>query len=165
MQLRDTGLGFGIVTIVLHWIGAGVLIGFYTLDLMRVVEWLPFAGQETWWRWFAACTVLLFVFRLVWRYLWYLPLPLPGVAPLASLAARGVAIGLLLSGVVLPLLGWVEFYWRPEGATGSFVVVLHRVGLVAAILCFSLHVGGGLRQQFILRNQALSRILGARVDV
>ncbi len=162
MQWRDTGLGFGIVTIILHWLGAITVIAFYVLDAARIGGWQDIAGL---WAPFAVCTAVLCAFRLFWRYLWYLPLPLPGVAPLTVMVARAVAIALLLSGLILPLLGWLEFHWRPEGMAGGMVRLLHRLGLLAAILGLALHVAGALRQQFVLRNRALSRLLGARVDL
>ncbi len=162
MQWRDTGLGFGIVTIILHWIGAGALITFYVLDAARLGGW---TAAETCWPVVALAAAGISAFRLFWRYLWHHPLPLPGVAPLSVLLARAVAIALLLSGVILPLLGWAEFYRGPEGVAGGTLRLLHRLGLLAAILGLALHVAGGLRQQFMLRNRALSRLLGARVEL
>lgn len=162
MQWRDTGLGFGMVTIILHWVGAVTVITFYVLDTARIGGWQDTTGL---WPPVAASTAVLCAFRLFWRYLWYLPLPLPGVTPLAVMVTRAVDLALLLSGVILPLLGWLEFHWDPEGMAGSMIRLLHRLGLLAAILGLALHVSGGLRQQFVLRNRALSRLLGARVDL
>jgi cytochrome b561 len=53
-------------------------------------------------------TSALSLFRLIWRYRHRHPMPLGGLPPVQVLAARGVAVGLLVGGVVLPILCWLN---------------------------------------------------------
>jgi len=177
-QIRDTGLGFGVVTILLHWLGAALFIAYIALDLLGVGR-----GEARVMRVHLALGLaifILFAFRLFWRLGHYHPLPLGAVSPIAVIAARGVALGLLLAGIVLPLLEWVGIWssggavaffevfvlpapFAPDATVARVAVVLRWLGIGAATLGFLFHAFGAFKHHFILKDDTLRRMLGKHV--
>ncbi len=180
MQIRDTGLGFGIVTIALHWAGAALILGYLALYFLAAAtgEAGPAAIRAS-----LGITVLaVFAFRLFWRLRHYHPLPLGAVSPIGVMAARGLALGLLLAGVVLPPVEWIMI-WSAGGAVGFFDLFslpalvgpnaavarvagfLYRVGVYALSVGIALHILAALKHQFVLRDDTLKRMLGKHVEL
>ncbi len=180
MQVRDTGLGFGVVTIILHWIGAALVIGYVTLDLLVSVT--SDAGLSRIHISLGLVVFLLFTFRLFWRLNHYHPLPIGAVSPIEVIFSRGVALGLLLAGVLLPPIEWI-MVWSAGGVVTFFDLfalpplvgqdpaiarianVLHWLGTYAFALGITLHVLAALKHHFVLKNDTLKRMLGKHVEL
>lgn len=177
-QIRDTGLGFGVVTLVLHWLGAVLFIGYITLDLPGI-GW----GGARMTRVHLALGLVIFVlfaFRLVWRFSHYHPLPLGAVSPIAVIAARGIALGLLLAGIVLPPLEWIGVWssggavaffeifalpapFAPDAAVARAAAILRLLGTGAATLGVLFHAFGAFKHHVILKDDTVRRMLGKHV--
>ncbi len=164
MQMRDTGLGFGLVTIVSHWIGALLLPGFLIGSFAAL--W-SFGGG--WAARVAPLVALFFAFRLWWRLVHYHPLPLGGAKPVSVLVGRGVQLGMLLAGVVLPLMFlWLKSIGAGQGSLGAWGTVLwvfYHLGALAFGLGWLLHLYGAYTHHVVFKDGTLLRLWGRHVDV
>ena len=184
MQIRDTGLGYGIVTLIMHWIGAIAMISTVLVGLY--LSWIA-TDKESSDMLFIHASVgsaifLLSSFRVYWRWRHYQPLPLGAVSPIAVMIARAIAMGLLLAGVMLPLIGWfavytsarsVEifgFYLLPSLAMpmeplAGVVMFFHQLGAYVFIAGLLLHIFGGLKHHIVMKDKTLTRMLGEKVEL
>ncbi len=182
MKIRDTGLSYGIVTIFNHWIGALLMPGFVLLSVAYIgfsenVQTEKLRVLTT----IASLVFILSVFRIYWRIRCFHPVPLSGIAPVAVLVSRCVAVGLLLAGVILPLLLWMllsasgqGFYFMslrladvvsPGREATEFLQLLYMAGIASFIFGLSLHLTGVFKHQFIIRDKTLARLFGARAEI
>ena len=182
MQIKDTGLGFGLVTIISHWTGAIVMLGFVAMSFST----LGLEGAQLLARYQITASLgflcfCLFFFRLYWRLKHYHPLPLGGAAPIEVLVGRGVALGLLLAGIILPLIFWgylcakgidvkifaisIPAIWQPGPAAASSLPVLFWLGISAFTLGFLLHLFGAIKHQFIRKDDAVLRLMGKKIEL
>ncbi len=182
MKLGDTGLGFGMVTIVCHWTGVFVLPGFLILSLATLAgEAEPDPARLELLTTLGFVSALLFSFRMYWRLKQYHPMPLGGAKPVEVIVGRCVAFGLLLAGVVLPLILWAALsaegeafrvlgltfprIW-PIGPVAAFsLMALFWLGALAFTLGLLLHLFGAFRHQVILKDDAVLRMMGKDVEV
>jgi len=182
MQIKDTGLGFGLVTIFSHWTGAVLMLGFVAV----IFSTLGLEGEQLLARYQMTASVgflcfCLFSFRLYWRLKNYHPLPLGAATPIEILAGRGIAFGLLLAGIVLPVIFWaylsargidlrvfsISFpvIWQP-GPTAAFTFsVLLWLGISAFTLGFLLHLFAAIKHQFITKDDAILRLMGKKIEL
>ncbi len=182
MQMKDTGLGFGLVTIVSHWTGAILMLGFVAMSFST----LGLEGTQLLARYETAASVgflcfCLFSFRIYWRLKHHHPLPLGGATPIEVLVGRGVAFGLLLAGVILPLIFWaylsargvdvkvftISFpaLWQPGPTAALSLSVLFWLGITAFTLGFLLHLFGAIKHQFITKDDAMLRLMGKKIEL
>lgn len=160
MRIRDTGLDYGIVTMLCHWLGALALPAFLALSLAAL-----WGGSEKLATALAAPGLIvmgLFAFRLYWRLSSYQPLPLGDARPVAVLVGRGVALGMLLAGVVLP---GMHIWLATAEAPALAVLILYHLGIAAFLGGFALHLYGAYRHQFISRDASLARLFGRKVEL
>ncbi|MGO1118494.1 cytochrome b/b6 domain-containing protein [Rhodovibrionaceae bacterium A322] len=182
MQFRDTALGFGLVTMINHWLGA-LLLPLFALLCFSTVFLSEEAKADRW----ASCLSLglplavFFAFRLFWRFRHHHPLPLGSPSPLAVMVGRAIAIGLLLAGVILPLLLWLKLsaeglsplvfeihlptLLAPSLSLALVLSLLFWAGLCAFSLGFLLHLSAALKHQFILQDNAIARLLGKTIEL
>lgn len=163
MKLRDSGLHFGFFSVVGHWGGAillaAFLIGASASELSDAK--LNFTQDVTFW--ISLLTAPVFAFRLYWRVTNFHPAPLGGPNPAQVLAGRGVALGMLLAGVVLPTLFLSKEFVTP--GSSWWLTPLFWLG-VACFLCgFALHLYGAFTHQFVLKDDSLKRLMGHKVDL
>lgn len=164
MPVRDSGLGFGLVSLAGHWVGASLMLLFIGICLSSLA--LDGPAQDA--RLAAALpvgTLCLVVsgFRIFWRLKHPWPMPLTSTSPAKVLAGRGVAFGLLLAGVILPLLLWAMH--AAAGNWGLVLAGLFWVGIVAFVLGFLLHLYAALTHQFVQKDSSLARMLGKKIDL
>lgn len=182
MQIKDTGLAFGAVTIICHWTGAMLLPGFLLLAMVTFSgEGAPAAGELANVTTLAFLCLLLFSFRIYWRLKHYHPMPLGGAKPVEVIIGRCVAFGLLVAGVVLPLILWAALsasglpftvfgltfpsIWS-QGETASLLLtVLFWMGVTAFTLGFLLHLFGAYKHQIVLKDDAVFRLMGKRIEL
>jgi cytochrome b561 len=185
MQWRDNGMGFAPLTLVLHWLQALVVAALLLMWLALALGAVP-PGQAP--DVLAARNLLgVLVFVLsAWR-LWARlssvhPLPVGTPNPIEIIVGRTNAAALLLAGVLLPVAAWlsqaaagiaVPLPWGlylaalpgPSPALHRVVDVLFAVGASAAAAGLALHLFGALKNHYVLRNDALWRMLGRKVEL
>lgn len=185
MQWRDNGMGFAPVTLVLHWVQALVVVALLLLWLgLASGAVVPQRAASV----LAARNLLgVVVFVLsAWR-LWARlssvhPLPVGTPNPVEIIVSRTNAVALLLAGVLLPVAAWLSqaaagravplpggWYLpalaQPSPVLHQVVDVLFAVGASAAAAGLALHLFGALKNHFVLRNDALWRMLGRKVEL
>lgn len=173
MRTRDTGLHYGLVTITCHWIGAVLMLAFITATFVASDA----AGRDLAMG-LGLLTAPLYAFRLYWRLTNYNPAPLGGTNPAQVLVGQGVVLGMLLAGVVLPILFWakeagggaqVHAFTLPlpsyAAEPWSLLTPLFWLGVTAFLLGFGLHLFGVYTHQFVLKDETLNRLLGKAVKL
>ena len=184
MQLRDNGLRFSPITIALHWIVAALLISILMLgigialasddaartELARVQNLL------------GAVLFLISLYRFWARVSSYHPLPVGTPNPMEVIISRSVAVGLALAMVLLPIAAWLSKSAGGEviGLPGGFAIpaitppnaqvklvvdVLFKIGATAFLAGLALHMFGAFKSHFLLKNDALKRMLGKHVEL
>ncbi|WP_186068098.1 cytochrome b [Burkholderia gladioli] len=184
MQIRDNGLAFSPITLVLHWLVVALLLAIVLLGLARW-QAIDASLQGELARWQNLLGLLLFllsIYRLRRRLGAWHPLPVGTPNPVELIASRGVAVALALAMVLLPLAVWLtraaagEASVLPGGwalplpfaaSAGVHAVLgwLLRIGATAFFAGLALHVFGALKNHFVLRNDALRRMLGKHVEL
>jgi len=166
MKLKDNGLRFGAVTVFSHWLGAAILISFSVGVILTTATGSDAIRAFT-------LTIGLFsagvhVFRMYWRLRNYHPAPLGGANPAQVLVGRGVAFGMLLAGIILPVMFKIkEGNWQQEFLNSQewWFVPLFWVGFTCFLLGLLLHLYGAFTHVFTLKDDSLKRILGLPVDL
>lgn len=173
MQWRDTGLGFGAITIVLHWVGATLVVAFAAI---AVAGLLADAGGGPKSLGLGVAASAISAFRILWRALHHHPLPVAPAAPVTLLLHRAVALALLLAGAVLPWLYFALLSAGPElglpgwaAALGWLPVWLTRLLFWLGIVLFAgaatLHAGAAVFGALKGGDRSLARMLGAKVEL
>jgi len=183
MQIRDTGMGYGVITLVIHWVAAAAIFGVIIFGLVM-------GRQETEVEksqliiFHASAGVIVFclcLFRMYWRWRYFQPLPLGPASPIEVMVARVMALVLLFAGVAMPLIGWVavsasgtsiELFGTyqlpaivdPGERLAAVTSFLHRLGAYAFIAGLLLHMFGGFKHHFILKDKTLVRMFGVKVE-
>jgi superoxide oxidase len=184
MQLHDTGLRFGIITLVLHWVSATLIGGilYFGLTAARMADGPERLQQLRLHSAFGALIFVLACYRLHARMHTYHPLPLGTQSPIEVIIGRLVAVGLLVAACIIPVVGWIamttsgitvmlfELMQLPapfgrNPAIAETTIVLHWVGAYAFMAGLLLHVFGAFKHHFILKNDTLKRILGKHVEL
>ena len=178
MRLRNDPRGYGLVSVLLHWSMAALVIGLYALgkvivDLDYDDPWY-LKGPE-WHLGLGALTALLLVIRLLWR----LTNPRPGIMgrpwerqvalwvhrSFYVLIAAIVISGYLITtadGKPLSVFGWVEIpatlhnYPNQEDSAGG----VHAWLADGLIMLAVMHGLAALKHHFIDRDATLLRMLG-----
>lgn len=188
MALRDTVVGWGIVTRTLHWVLAGVILfqiglGVWTANFVpNLFDRSELTQLHKSWGVVAFGLVLT---RLFWRTAnsWRRP-PLPPGTPgwqrRAAMASHGL---LYLLMVAMPLSGWILVSASPVGHSlgiqsrffgwfalpdpigrASYAIehaagAVHVLGAIGLGLVVSLHVAAAFRHQFRDRDGVLTRMI------
>lgn len=165
MQLRDTGLHFGLVTVIAHWLGAALVLSFAAGVLWEAIAGATAIRNVTFF--IGGLTACLHFFRLVWRLRSYHPAPLGGANPAQVLVGRGVALGMLLAGIVLPVM-----FWLKESDTSAsriaeawWIAPLFWLGFSCFLLGLLLHLLGVYTHVFKHKDDTLKRMVGVPVDL
>ncbi len=184
MQLRDHGLGFSPITLVLHWVGAILVFSIIVIEAARhglaaeavSIELIQFEN--------ALGLALFFVsaYRLWARLTSFHPLPCGAPNPVEVIISRSVALALTLAGVLLPIAAWLsrsaggEVIGLPGGlvlppmvspnsAVKQVVDILFNIGASAFLAGLALHIFGAMKNHLILKNDALRRMFGKKVEL
>ncbi|MEP9325138.1 cytochrome b/b6 domain-containing protein [Paraburkholderia phymatum] len=179
-QWRDSGLGFSPVTIALHWLVAVLVLAIIALEIVL---------------WFSPGTALASVLNLLGTILfpvslyrfwarvtsWH-PLPVGTPNPVEVIVSRSVATSLALAMVLLPIAAWlaksaagqlvelpggwiIPSPMRPDAQAAHVFEGLFRIGATPFLLGLALHIFGACKNHFVLKNDALKRMLGKRVEL
>ncbi|MGO1461391.1 MAG: cytochrome b [Marinobacter sp.] len=179
MQVSNTSAGFGLMTIVIHWVAAVAVfglfaLGFWMVDLTYYSEWYQRAPDIH-----RSVGVLLFglmVFRLLWRWVCTSPRPLAGHKRwevVSALIAHGFMYALIFVAIVsgflistadgssVSVFGWFDV----PSVTGQVKRLEDTAGLVhywstwALVALALLHSAAALKHHFIDRDNTLRRML------
>lgn len=178
MKIKNTGNQYGIITVVIHWLMAVLIIGLIILGLYMVR--IPISPQKLklygWHKEFGILVLALAMIRLGWRIGNITP-TLPNTIPYwQQQAARGAHWAFYFFMVTVPLTGWMmsSIAGLPVSFFGLFVLPdlvspnenyrilyseIHEwlsYGLLATIC---LHTGAALKHHFINKDDILRRML------
>jgi cytochrome b561 len=178
-MLKDSKSGYGLITIILHWVCALLIIFLFGLGVyMRSLDYYSpwyHRGPEI----HIAIGLLVFLLmslRLLWRSRSQSPKPLPTISKNNQLAATAVKIALYLSVFIICITGYLITTAEGKGADffelfsvpASIELSAHNVdragfihkylawGLIALAL---LHAAAALFHHFVKRDKTLVRML------
>lgn len=182
MQIRDNGLRYSPITIILHWVSVIGLLALFVFEVMigndkssskALVEAQNLTGLIV----FVAA-----IYRLWARMKSYHPLPVGTPNPIEVIISRSVAFALVLATVLLPIAIWGGRAAEgvsvslPGGVTLPMVLsqsstlkvvvdVLFNIGSSAFLAGLALHIFGAFKNHFLLKNDTLKRMLGKQVEL
>ena len=188
MQLRDNGLRFSPVTIVLHWLVAALLFTIIGLGIARsgavagALACEPAAALERWQNLSGTVLFVLSLYRFWARVTSWHPLPVGTPNPVEVIVSRSVATSLALAMVLLPIAVWLSrsaagqamplpggFFMpmpiAPNATVKAVVDMLFNLGATAFLAGLALHIFGACKNHFILKNAALKRMLSKHVEL
>lgn len=176
MLLKNTKTHFGMITILLHWLMAFLLIGLLAMGIYMVN--MPISLQKLkWYGWhkeYGLLALLLVSIRISWRFINITPslsLPLFEI-----IAARTVHYAFYIFMFAMPITGWIitSAAGLPASFFGLFVLPtlvspneetrilfqqIHQwlgYGLIATII---LHTSAALKHHFINKDDILRRMI------
>ncbi len=178
--LRDNGLRFSPLTIALHWAIAALVVAIVIIEIISAVTYS--AGLIRVENLLGLVLFPISLYRFWARITSYHPLPVGTPNPIEVIVSRSVAVGLALAMVLLPFAAWL---WKsaagiPVGLPGGYAIpalmapnaqvaavvrVLFDIGATAFLLGLALHIFGALKNHFLLKNDALRRMLGKHVEL
>ncbi|MBP0590887.1 cytochrome b/b6 domain-containing protein [Paraburkholderia sp. LEh10] len=179
-QLRDNGLGFSPITIVIHWIVAALVISIIAIEIVLSVS--PGTELTKVLNLLGALLFPISVYRFWARVTSWHPLPVGAPNPVEVIVSRSVAAALALAMVLLPIAAWlaksaagqlialpggliIPALMRPDQQAAQIFEVLFRIGATPFLLGLALHIFGACKNHFVLKNDALKRMLGKRVEL
>lgn len=179
MQIKNTKNSYGIVTILLHWIMAILIVGLFILgvvivDLDYYSKWYVVAP---WWHKSLGMFVLaLLIMRVAWVFSNVLPVPLDTYKIWEIKAAKltHYSFYILLfvicisgyfittaKGAAIDLFGWfdipttINFSKQQADIAGK----IHEIAAYVMAFLFVLHVCATFKHHFIDKDTTLARIL------
>ncbi|WP_423907539.1 cytochrome b [Caballeronia sp.] len=179
-QLRDNGLGFSLITIIVHWIVAAVLLSIIAIEVVRFFS--PGVEMTRVLNVLGAVLFPISIYRFWARVTSYHPLPLGTPNPVELIVSRSVALGLALGLALLPLAAWLakSAAREPIELPGGLFIpsliaqnheaaqifgILFKIGATAFLLGLALHIFGACKNHFMLKNDTLKRMLGKHVEL
>jgi superoxide oxidase len=179
-RLRDSGLGFSPITIVLHWVVAALVLSIIALEVALAVSYS--AGLTRVLNLLGTVLFPVSLYRFWARVTSWHPLPVGTPNPVEVIVARSVATALALAMVLLPLAAWLTksaggvpielpFGWAvpalmdPDPHAARMFDMLFKIGATPFVLGLALHLFGACKNHFVLKNDALKRMLGKQVEL
>lgn len=178
-MFKDSRSGYGLVTIVLHWVTALLIIflfglGLYMVDLDYYDPWYhrgPALHIS-----FGLLLLLLMLMRIIWRLINPQPAPLPTYSRTTHLLASGMKYLLYLCIFVAIISGYLvtSADGKPPTMFGliDFPIIMRlgpdgvdQAGLIHELLAWAivslslLHAAAALRHHFMIGDRTLMRIL------
>ncbi|MBN3762156.1 cytochrome b/b6 domain-containing protein [Burkholderia sp. Ac-20365] len=179
-QWRDNGLGFSPVTIVLHWIVALLVLSIIGIEIARFAE--PDVALTRVLNLLGTILFPVSVYRFWARVTSWHPLPVGTPNPIEVIVSRSVATALALAMVLLPVAAWlaksaagqlvelpggwiIPSPMQPNAQAAQVFDALFKIGATPFLLGLALHIFGACKNHFVLKNDALKRMLGKRVEL
>ncbi|WP_109483586.1 cytochrome b/b6 domain-containing protein [Paraburkholderia sp. C35] len=179
-QWRDNGLGFSPLTIALHWIIAALVLAIIGIEIALHVQ--PNAALMRVLNLLGTILFPVSVYRFWARVTSWHPLPVGTPNPVEVIVSRSVAAALALALVLLPVAAWlaksaagiqielpggwiIPAPMQPNAQAAQVFEVLFRIGATPFVLGLALHIFGACKNHFVLKNDALKRMLGKRVEL
>ncbi|MCF6289312.1 MAG: cytochrome b [Proteobacteria bacterium] len=182
MKIKNTKGNFGIVTILIHWFMAIIIVGLFVLGtyMMDLDYYDPFYNIAPWWhKSFGLLIVFLLISRIIWR------IYNPKVKPITSNKAYEIKMALMMQYALYALMfvccisGYMISTAEDAGISffGVFEVPatiakgnqqadlagqIHEYSTLALIILASLHMLAAFKHHFINKDKTLIRILTTR---
>lgn len=177
-MLKDSRSGYGLISIVIHWINALLIVflfglGFYMVDLSYYDDWYTKAPEL---HISLGLVVLLSMsVRVIWRSTNPTPLEL-AAKPAQKLAAKLVKLGLYALVFIVLISGYLITTAQGQPASMFTLVnfpallqlssqnvdlagVVHEYLAWGIVLLVVLHVAGAFFHHFVIRDRTLVRML------
>lgn len=177
MQLKNTKHNFGVVSIILHWLMAILIVcmiavGLYMTDLPKSPEKFQFYG---WHKEFGILILMLAIVRLTWRLRNITP-TLEASPRWEMITARTVHWAFYFFMFANPLTGWmmsssagvsVSFFGlftlpnlvSPSKTGQALFATIHQYLAFTLIAILCLHTAAALKHHFINKDSILRRML------
>lgn len=179
-QLRDNGLGFSPITIALHWIVALIVLAIIAIEVLLYAA--PDRELDKVLNLLGTILFPISVYRFWARVTSWHPLPVGTPNPVEVIVSRSVAVALALALVLLPVTAWlaksaagvpvdlpcglhIPSLRSPDQQAARIFEMLFRIGATPFLLGLALHIAGACKNHFVLKNEALKRMLGKRVEL
>ncbi|APG84319.1 cytochrome b561 [Sinorhizobium americanum CCGM7] len=181
-MLRNGENDFGIVTIVLHWTIALLVLGLMVVGFaMRRIELDPALQFSLYQRHkslgFTALGLALL--RAIWWLTERTPRPVPGLHPFEHAAARQTHRILILLGIITPLAGWAvasastlnmpSLYFniiviphlplQQSDSAEAFWALTHALLAYVMLALVAIHIAAAIYHQFVRGEAVLIRML------
>lgn len=177
MKITNTENQYGIITILLHWVMAILLIGMVVLGLYMTA--LPVSLLKLklygWHKQFGILVLMLVMLRIVWRIANISP-SLAALPWWESFAARSVHWAFYGFMLALPITGWLmtsaaglapSFFGlfvlpdliAPNEGHRLLLAKIHQWLAYGLIATFCAHVGAALKHEFIDKDGIMRRML------
>ena len=179
MNIRNTTHGFGLVSIILHWLMALLIIGlfisgYYMVELDYYSKWY---NLLPWWHIAVGVTTfLLLLTRIAWRWSNPRPAALPSyygwekiAAGITHYAFYALLLVISVTGYLIPtakgapidFFGWFDIPALIELDSGpaEWAGTLHEYAAYAVAGLFLLHVCATVKHHFIDKDITFIRIL------
>lgn len=182
-MIKNTENSYGLVSILIHWVMALVIIAMFCLGLWMVEldyysEWYK-QGPDIH-RSIGVLVFMALLFRLLWRLICPSPKPEPSLGRWERVAALAVHWLLYLLLLLIIVSGYListadgrsvqVFSWFSVPATLTSIEnqedisgELHYIFAVSLMLLVSIHALAALKHHFYDRDQTLLRMLGKAV--
>ncbi|QID17362.1 cytochrome B [Nitrogeniibacter mangrovi] len=184
MQLRDNGLGYSPITLVMHWIVAALLLSIIGLGIAipQIGDEARRVDLEQLQNLLGTLLFLVSIYRLWARVTSYQPLPVGTPHPIEVIVSRSVAVAMALAMVLLPIAVWlyrsaagvaielpggfsIPALIGPSQPVKDVVGILFNIGATAFLAGLGLHIFGALKSHFVLKNDVLKRMFGKHVEL
>ncbi len=181
MKWRNTDGSYGTVTIALHWLMLVLLVAVVALMELRGMFPKGSVGRNAMKHWhyvFGLLVLILAVVRVSARLSGPSPAVVPAPPKWQRPVAMLVALGLYALMLGMPVAGWILlsaegdpipfFGWQlpplvgPDAALAEMIKQLHETGATLAYVLVGLHVAAALYHHYVLRDNALRRMLPRR---
>lgn len=179
MLIKNTGGRYGLVSRVLHWVLAFLMLGLIWLGwvLVGMGYYDPwYYTAETAHATLGMLVLALAAFKLVWMLYSRAPAPLPGLKPWERAASKTAHRLLFVSMFVIPATGYLAstsdgaavpvFDWFEipalvpvSDALRDWSIGTHFYAAYGVLVLSALHAGAALKHQFVDRQDTLRRML------
>ncbi len=183
MQYKNTENNFGLVTIVIHWLMAIIIIGLFVVGkyMLSLDYYDPFYHTGPWWhKSFGLVIGFMLVYRLIWK------LKNPSVKPLDSYKKYEISIAKLvqtllyislivccISGVMISTakgagISFFDLFEIPAliakgKQQAELAGVVHYFATYSLIILASLHMLAVLKHHFLDKDITLLRIIRTNI--
>ena len=179
MQLSNSNHQYGLVSKLIHWLIAGLIIsllglGWWMVDLGYYDPWYHRAlnGHKS----LGICVGIIIVFKFIWRWVTPMPLPHASLNRLEQLGSHLVHSILILAMLIIPVTGYLVsgsegasievFNWFSFPAllvlndqNRDIAIQIHYYFAYATLGLVILHAAAALKHQFIDGSGILKRML------
>ena len=184
MQLTNTNKNFGLVSILLHWIMAMIIVGLFILGkIMHELDYYDtYYHILPWWhKSFGLAIAFFLVIRLFWKWVNPAVSAITPNKPIELKVAKLVHALLYLlilicciSGVMIStaegagieFFGWFEIpAIVSNGASQADLAgEIHEISTLALLVLAGLHMLAALKHHFINKNNTLKRMLSTKTN-
>ncbi len=179
MNIFDTDKSFGIITILLHWIMAFLIIGLFALGayMVTLTYYDPWYNGALWWHDFLGMVVFgLLIIRIAWMLNNTHPTPLTSYKKIEITAAKYAHILFYILLLIICISGYLISTAKGAGieifngfnipslitlreTQADVVGKIHEIAVYILLALFIVHVTAALKHHYFDKDITLVRIL------